>query len=160
MKSIIALLQLFLIFQIILSAHLLSSTKKNLSMNRQNYNGDILFQEESLVSPNLQYYVKMQQDGNIVVYSTALTNASNPSTDRPLWNSNTIGKGRSPYFLKMKNDGNLVMYDSKNTPYWASNTRNKGVAPFLLSMQNDGNLVLLDSNNAILWTSGTSGRRF
>ena len=57
--------------------------------------------------------MKMQTDGNLVVYD---------SGDKPTWASNTDGKGMKPYNLKMQKDGNLVIYDKNNGVVWATGT--------------------------------------
>jgi hypothetical protein len=62
------------------------------------------------------YRVVMQNDGNAVLYD---------AKNKPLWASNSNGKGRPPYNFIMQDDGNLVLYDGSNSPKWASNTNNK-----------------------------------
>jgi hypothetical protein len=85
-----------------------------------------------------------QTDGNYVIYD---------STNKPMWASNTYGKGAAPYRTVMQSDGNLVLYDKNNQPIWASNTSGKGVGPFRLVMQDDCNLVVYDKNNQATWAS-------
>jgi hypothetical protein len=60
------------------------------------------------------YRLSNQHDGNLVLYDQA---------DRPLWASNTSGKGDSTLWLQ--EDGNLVLYahyPAPAKPSWASNT--------------------------------------
>jgi hypothetical protein len=96
-----------------------------------------------LEAPN-KCYVKMQDDGNLVVYD---------SENTPLWASNTNGKGIPPYKYILQGDGNLVIYDSENTPLWASNTDLKGISPYKIIIQEDCNFVLYDSTEKPLWAS-------
>jgi hypothetical protein len=88
--------------------------------------------------------VKMQDDGNLVVYD---------STNKPLWASNTNGKGIPPYKYIMQGDGNLVIYDYTNNPLWASNTDLEGISPYKTIIQEDCNFVLYDSTEKPLWSS-------
>lgn len=53
--------------------------------------------------------LRLQSDGNLVVYSAA---------GRPLWHSATHGTGATR--LLLQGDGNAVLYDNGNTPFWAS----------------------------------------
>ena len=152
MKFLFALLQIFLIFQIVLTANLLSSNKKNLQ--NVSIKTDILQNEQSLVSTNLLYSARLQKDGNFVVYSAAAFNGQ--AKDIALWASGTNGKGAGPYRVVMQDDGNLVLYDSNNAAPWATGTNGKGVAPFRAVMQDDGNLVVYDSQNKVLWATGTN----
>lgn len=91
----------------------------------------------------------MQADGNFVVYHQHLSNA------KPLWASNTNGKGTAPYRLVAQNDGNLVIYDSDDSATWATGTNGKNEGGIDLWMQDDGNLVLYDGARKALWASKT-----
>ena len=44
--------------------------------------------------------------------------------ERPVWASNTNGKGVAPHRLVMQGDGNLVIYDSYSTATWSTGTNN------------------------------------
>lgn len=59
-------------------------------------------------------YLKMQADGNMVIYD---------SSDHPLWDTNTYH--HSGVHLVVQPDGNLVLYDGRNNPVW--NTMTNGV---------------------------------
>lgn len=100
--------------------------------------------KESLVATNNVCKVITQTDGNLVIYD---------STNKPVWASNTSGKGVGPYKSVMQSDGNYVLYDSTGKPLWASNTYQKGVGPYRLVMQDDCNLVIYDKNNTPTWSS-------
>ncbi len=97
----------------------------------------ILYQGESLESPNGRFKLVLQADGNLVLYDK----------DKALWSSGTNGKDAKK--LVMQNDGNLVLY-GPNGPVWASNTSgNRGA---YLVLQDDGNLVIYKA----VWSTGTA----
>jgi hypothetical protein len=83
----------------------------------------VLFRQPG--EPN--YALVMQDDGNFVLYSGALTASS-----KAVWASNTSGDGGgcgvSPAGCRatFQSDGNLVLYGS--TAYWASNTATNELA--------------------------------
>jgi uncharacterized protein YkwD len=103
----------------------------------------------------------MQSDGNLVIYS---------SSSRPLWSSQTYGRGAST--LLLQGDGNLVIAAAAGVT-WANMapgaaTMNSGATltsgqslhspdwRFWLNMQSDGNLVQYADGRAV-WASSTSG---
>ncbi|RYY35117.1 MAG: hypothetical protein EOP46_11150 [Sphingobacteriaceae bacterium] len=97
-------------------------------------------------SPNGNYTMTNQTDGNLVVY--------NGST--PVWSSGTSGQGAST--LKMQNDGNLVLYKNGAGPTWSSGTYQGGSADYYLVLNNSGTLVLYAGSpgigsKRILWRS-------
>ena len=104
-----------------------------------------------LSSQNGGYNVKMQSDGNLIVYDM---------TDKAIWATNTSGQGTGPYTLKMQANGNLVVRDSGNVALWSSGTAGQGTPPYRLVMQDDRNLVVYDSTDTSLWNSGTTLRNF
>lgn len=108
---------------------------------------DVLFANERL--PANQYLQSasgshrfiLQGDGNIVLYSAS----------RPLWASNTVGKGGVN--LYMQGDGNLVLRNKNGASVWSTGTQGKGANR--ASMQDNGNFVLLTSSNASVWATNT-----
>jgi hypothetical protein len=96
---------------------------------------------ESLVSCDGRFGLKMQADGNLVLYVIA--------EDRALWASNT-NTYRGPYAI-MQGDGNLVLY-SLGDYVWDSATN--GHPGATLDLQDDGNLVVYDAAGPI-WASNT-----
>jgi hypothetical protein len=97
----------------------------------------------SIISQNGQCKLVLQSDGNLVLYWL--------NNNRPLWASNTLGRGASN--AVMQSDGNFVLYKSDGTALWASGTNGNPGA--VVVMQNDGNLVVYSRANP-LWASGTS----
>lgn len=100
---------------------------------------------QSLRSSDGRYRLVMQSDSNLVLYG--------PS-GRPLWASNTVGRGA--HHLRMQGDGNLVIYNKANKPIWASGTPRHYKAHLIV--QNDGNVVIYNASKPI-WATGTDGRR-
>jgi hypothetical protein len=110
--------------------------------------GEVLHVNSYLSSPNGMYELRMQPDGNLVIYRIT-------SSVSPIWATGTSGQNN---FLGNQGDGNLVLYTNDLHPSWASNT---GSGPVTLVMQNDGNLVLylsygLFPGNVPVWASNTS----
>lgn len=60
------------------------------------------------------YILKLQNDGNLVVYD---------GRNSVIWASGTNGKGQAPYKLVMLDDGNLSLRDSKELIFWGSWTK-------------------------------------
>ena len=98
---------------------------------------------QAISSPNGQYTLKMQTDGNLVEYGPAGT---------ALWASGTGGTGSSDH-VTMQTDGNLVIYNSAGTALWQSGTGGHTGSAYALDLQNDGNLV-------IYWPAGVLWSRW
>ena len=87
---------------------------------------------------NLPYYLSMQADGNLVLYTQIL----------PIWASQTSNLLTQPR-LDMQDDGNLVLYNPSNVPYWASQT-----ASLTLKFKSQATARCLDCNaNGNVYTS-------
>ena len=110
-----------------------------------------LNEESCIASQNGAYYLKMQEDGNLVIYVGTSFVPKNS-----IWNTKTHNKGDGPYTLAMQSDGNLVLYDTNQDPHWSSHTNDKGTGPYRCVIQNDGDLVVLDSAGTKLWNSNTA----
>jgi prepilin-type N-terminal cleavage/methylation domain-containing protein len=102
--------------------------------------GGSLSVNQKLTSPNNQYYLIMQGDGNLVLYTAA---------NVPLWASNTGGTP-STLALMQKGDGNFVVYTASGSPTWASNT--SGNPGAYLSLNNNGVLAIYTASGTILWS--------
>ena len=114
----------------------------------------ILNMGESLVSPNGNYQLIVQTDGNMVVYDRT-TNPYGVS----LATGTQGGSNNNNVFAAMQYDGNFVLYrgsqgvDGTQVPIWDTNTQNGGGDAFL-SMQDDGNLVVYDGDDCnALWST-------
>ena len=108
-----------------------------------------LNQNSSLWSPNRMYELRMQDDGNLVLYRAGQANAVWNA-----WESNWKFPGDHPKeaAVKMQNDGNLVIY-SHGRPMWESDSHNAETNTYSLTLQDDGNLVITDSGTPI-WENG------
>lgn len=111
--------------------------------NRLNGNYSVLAGQE-MTTPNRNYHLVMQGDGNLVLYR------SNGSV---VWASNTPNSGAS--YLTMQEDGNLVLYTASGQAVWNSHTNGRGLSSFQL--QDDVNLVVY-AGAGPTWASNTSGR--
>jgi len=98
-----------------------------------------------LRSSDWRYFLVMQSDGNLVLYTAGRT--------QPLWASKTNGKGGS--ITAMQADGSLVIYSAQNEVVWSSGTNNGKSTT--LRLQSDGNLVLVSTAAKALWAAGTVG---
>lgn len=93
-----------------------------------------------LRSAHWYYWLLLQSDGNLVLYTVGYA---------VLWKSNT---GSPTNYLLMQTDGNLVLYAPVGVPEWSTHT---GGANAALVMQDDGNAVVYSGGHA-LWSSNTS----
>jgi hypothetical protein len=92
---------------------------------------------QSCTSPNGQYTLTYQTDGNLVLYGPG----------GALWWTGT--NGTCPGFAPMQSDGNFVVYDCTGQPVWNSGTWGNPGA--YLTVQDDSNLVVYASNGQPLW---------
>jgi len=106
--------------------------------------GSWMHKGKMLLSPNGEYRLAMQNDGNLVIYSPR----------RAIWATHTTHVGATD--LIMQGGGNLVVYGRGKT-FWSSGTNHKGASQ--LAMQSDGNLVIYDSHGHATWSSKTHGVR-
>lgn len=110
-----------------------------------------LDQGDYLLADNGCCWLRMQDDGNFVLYA---------QHDTPIWASGTAGQGGT--FITMQPDGNLCMYNEDNDPVWASNSAGGNLPDCQLCMQDDGNVVVYptqERSNAI-WLTNTSFTRY
>jgi hypothetical protein len=100
----------------------------------------------SITSPRGLFKLKVQADGNMVVYHPGLRGGIG---DGPAdWSTKTAGSGSSNY-LEMEAGGNLVLHGSS----WSSGTSSAGAH---LELMPDGMLVIFDTSGNPIW----SNRRF
>jgi LysM repeat protein len=102
--------------------------------------GDSLDRGNSMKSPNGRFELKMQTDGNVVLYDGT----------KPTWATNT--QRDDGQRLDMQDDGNLVVYAGKKAVWSSKTLGNKGAS---LKLQDDGNLVLYPTSGKPLWSSHT-----
>lgn len=111
--------------------------------------GQKLTEGQCLVSADKKYYLIMQADGNLCIYTS--------SNNGFVWcNMMNFGKGSS---LAMQPDGNLVVYDGKNTAVWSSMTQpwfdskysSAEWKPVRAVLENNGTLILYNAANKKVW---------
>ncbi|QUI20842.1 lectin [Vallitalea pronyensis] len=74
--------------------------------------GESLTPGQFLISHNGQFYLRMQTDGNLVMYN---------QFGFALWSTGTVGARVDK--LIMQTDGNLVMYAANGHVYWQTHTQ-------------------------------------
>lgn len=95
-----------------------------------------------LLSPDRHSILKLQRDGNLVLYRNL----------EPVWSTKTRGHGVSK--LIMQSDGNLVLYSTSGKALWHSVTY--GNSGSYTTIQTDANLVIYDSSDSPLWETATT----
>jgi hypothetical protein len=100
------------------------------------------------------YYLKVQEDGNLVLYQ--MQPSANVST--VIWSSLTSSTSKSSYHLNLQSDGNIVLYKGSDakSPVWKTGTDFLKASP-VLNCDNNGILFIhLEGNmNRIFWNSRT-----
>jgi surface antigen len=102
------------------------------------FNGQTMTAGERITSPNGQYSLNMQSDGNLVEYVAG----------RALWATGT--EGNVGDHVAMQTDGNLVVYSLKNTALWSSGTGGHSGA-FDLTLLDTAGLVI-NGRGGPLWS--------
>ncbi|KAN0037567.1 hypothetical protein ACTFIV_002920 [Dictyostelium citrinum] len=107
---------------------------------KSDVNDGILFDKTN------NYFLKMQSDGNIVIYQ------KDGSNNNVVWASHTnVGPSRGPFHLKMQDDGNLCAYDNKNAYLWGTGTNGKGYkGQYWAEVKSNGQLIVHDANRDII----------
>ena len=135
------------------------------------YSGEHLEFGESLHSPNGRYLLKLQRNGNLVLYDmegfaqlptdaahaggaidVALANRHVPLA---LWDARTADSAAGA--LVMGADGDLALHAADAAvaePLWHTRTANRPGA--FLDVRDDGTIVVGYRNGRVLWTAGTS----
>ncbi|XP_063694144.1 comitin-like [Bolinopsis microptera] len=102
-----------------------------------------------LTSANGKYELKMQTNGNLVLY------CNKPwlgvLVPKKIWSSKTFNSN-GLFFLA---SSNLVIYNVTTGDYWVSGTENTDGNR--LKVQDGGNVVLYNANTEIVWSTGTAG---
>jgi hypothetical protein len=103
--------------------------------------GQVLRRGASMTSPNRDYTLLMQGDGNLVVNHTA--------DNAPVWAAYT--QAPSATYALLQGDGNLVVNDDSNKTYWSSGTAGQPGAGAQLVLHNDGTPVITDASGTVYW---------
>lgn len=101
--------------------------------------GQVMRAGQSLHSPNGEYELVLQGDGNLVIYAFG----------RAVWWTGTSGSG---LWAAMQTDGNFVIYTAGGKALWWTGTSGSG--SFRAQVESNGSLVIVRSG-AVVWTSGS-----
>ena len=93
---------------------------------------------QAIYSPNGQYQLIMQGDGNLVEYGPG---------GQVIWDSATNGNPGASAI--MQGDGNLVVYSSAGTALWDSGTYGHAGASLVL---NDGGTLEIVYQGTVIWS--------
>ncbi|KAF4442927.1 Mannose-specific lectin [Fusarium austroafricanum] len=78
------------------------------------YHGDYCAWQSTAEQNWNTHGIRMQADGNLVIYD-------NSNTGNATWHTDiAAGKGNDKTYLIIQNDGNLVLYNDDDTPIWAA----------------------------------------
>ena len=99
--------------------------------------GRVLTANQSIYSPDGQYQLIMQGDGNLVEYGPG---------GQVMWNAGTWGNPGA--YAIMQGDGNLVVYSSAGTALWWSGTNGRAGASLVL---NDGGTLEIIYQGTVIW---------
>ena len=116
--------------------------------------GEYLPKGSSIRSPNNQYQLKFQTDGNLAYYGP---------NNKYIWDAKTNGKG---HICALEKNGNLVVYDNFLKPIWSSKTMatfdrkytSYNWKPVKLEISNTGICALKSTTNITSWTCGTKAK--
>lgn len=124
------------------SSHAARSTQTHAALRSDShfYPSATLGRNQAWTSGNGRTILRVQSDGNVVVYKD----------NRPVWQAPNVYPNADR--LVMQEDGNLVVYNRAGDPLWAAGTWHKGR---YLSVQDDGNVVVYDSANRPVWATNT-----
>ena len=98
--------------------------------NAGGWGGCLLQPGQFLVSPNQEYELIMQTDGNLVLYYESQAD--------PIWDTGTAGNPGA--FFRIQTDGTLIVMSAGNSQSLWGPTASGTPSP-TLTLQNDGNLV-------------------
>jgi hypothetical protein len=114
--------------------------------------GGALYPNQYVTSPEAQYGLFYQGDGNLVLYP--MIDPQTPDVANPLWWSCT--EGTQPNVAAMQTDGNFVVYDAVGSvpPPWHSHTDTYPGA-YLSVRDYHGDVVVYRANGQVLWESTT-----
>jgi hypothetical protein len=105
--------------------------------------GSSLGINEGWTSGNGRAILRLQEDGNLVLYKNS----------KAVWQApHAVNLGDH---ARMQDDGNFVLYDRHKETVWASNT--SAYPGAYLAIQDDGNVVIYDKHRQPRWTTNTAG---
>ncbi len=101
-----------------------------------------------LISPNGEYNLIYQEDGNLVLYG---------QNKKVIWASNSNNTGK-PGKAIMQNDGNFVVYNKDEKPVWASETDKNG-SNCIVQLNDNGEFEVIKKGEIeqVLYSSKNAG---
>lgn len=146
------------------------------------YPGQSLKVREVLASANGNYWLGLQTDGNLVLYSNSELPTSRPNAPninwsaapRPLgtrtspsvpgepnayWSTDTwaFPEEQKPVMAVLQSDGQLVLHDSAGIVRWSSGTWGPDLTGVTLRLTDNGNLAIHVNGDRAIWASGGPG---
>jgi hypothetical protein len=112
----------------------------------------VLSENSKYFSDNGQIFLKIQEDGNLVLYKIENNN------DIPSWASQTYGKGNNPYMLVIEKCGDLIVYDSNWTIIWMADFEKNENLPYTLEISDEGIMELKDFMGNLMWKNGDKAK--
>lgn len=115
-----------------------------------------LYVNETLISSDGLYLLKLQEDGDLVVLrlklaDTTTTKDFTPEVLYTLWSAGL--KGKQSLRVSMEENGNFVVYADENNKQVLWSTGTKDHADAVAGFADDGRLAIFDNNHNILWKS-------
>ena len=98
---------------------------------------------QSVTSPGGTTELRLQPDGNLVLYASV--------SSRPLWATGIHLDARS---VVMQADGNLVFLNARGRPIWSAGSHGPRAS---LVVQDDGNMVIYTPDHRVVWSTRTQG---
>ena len=110
-----------------------------------------LRQNEYIRAASGRYFLRMHQDGNLVVFS-----CDDWLEDHVLWSTNITDPGRGPFYCRCHEDGRVAIYNGSNKLIWGVVESVKAKGPFRLTVQDSGKLTIRDSLQREYWEQSFS----
>lgn len=120
-----------------------------------------LYKGQTLYSENGWYRLKMQNDGNLVLYSKGVSTTGPASENYNISTWSTGTAGSTAHYAYFQADGNLVLYDNTGVNgtgnvVWSLNKGQYGQwTGYRWKIEKTGDFVLYNTNNVPLWRSNT-----
>ena len=102
------------------------------------------FVQDELMSPDLRWRLRVNTDGNLVLYRMGTPPIA-------VWETGTSGQGESPWTAHLEQNGNFALYDARRQVTWQVGVADWGAASLRIS--NDGN-IRIDWSNGNYWRAG------
>jgi hypothetical protein len=97
--------------------------------------GDTIKVGQSLVSPNGEFFLTTQSDGNFCVY--------HEYDNGGVWCSRSSSAGEGSYFTALQTDGNLCTYrQGGGNAVWCISNQSRNDGPYFMALQDDANVCV------------------